>query len=81
MTKLVVVSAGLTNPSSTKLLADRLTAATVEALDDVDVTHVELRGLEVAGARADLRIERDGDAATVADVQVDGDLEVVIESS
>ena len=45
MTKLVVVSAGLTNPSSTKLLADRLTAATVEALDDVDVTHVELRGL------------------------------------
>jgi FMN reductase len=45
VTKLVVVSAGLTNPSSTKLLADRLTAATVEALDDVDVTHVELRGL------------------------------------
>lgn len=45
MTKLVVVSAGLTNPSSTKLLADRLTTATVEALDDVDVTHVELRGL------------------------------------
>lgn len=45
MTSLVVVSAGLSNPSSTKLLADRLTAATVEALEDVEVTHVELRDL------------------------------------
>ncbi|MFC5176064.1 FMN reductase [Nocardioides taihuensis] len=44
-TRLVVVSAGLSNPSSTKLLADRLTAATVEALEDVEVTHVELRHL------------------------------------
>jgi FMN reductase len=45
MTKLVVVSAGLSNPSSTTLLAQRLTAATVEALEDVEVTHVELRDL------------------------------------
>jgi FMN reductase len=45
MTSLVVVSAGLSNPSSTRLLADRLTAATVEALEDVEVTHVELRDL------------------------------------
>ncbi|MFC7494108.1 MULTISPECIES: FMN reductase [unclassified Nocardioides] len=45
MTSLVVVSAGLSNPSSTKLLADRLTAATVDALEDVEVTHVELRDL------------------------------------
>lgn len=45
MTSLVVVSAGLSNPSSTKLLADRLTAATVEALEEVEVTHVELRDL------------------------------------
>jgi len=45
MTALVVISAGLTNPSSTKLLADRLTAATVEALEEVEVTHVELRDL------------------------------------
>ncbi|GAA4745170.1 NAD(P)H-dependent oxidoreductase [Nocardioides endophyticus] len=45
MTKLVVISAGLSIPSSTKLLADRLTAATVEALEDVEVTHVELRDL------------------------------------
>ena len=45
MTSLVVVSAGLSNPSSTRLLAERLTAATVEALEDVEVTHVELRDL------------------------------------
>jgi FMN reductase len=44
---LAVVSAGLSNPSSTRLLADRLTVATVEALkqrgDDATVEVVELR--------------------------------------
>ena len=45
MTSLVVVSAGLSNPSSPRLLADRLTAATVKALEEVEVTHVELRDL------------------------------------
>jgi FMN reductase len=44
---IAVVSAGLANPSSTRLLADRLTAATVEALrargDDATVEVVELR--------------------------------------
>jgi FMN reductase len=44
---LAVVSAGLSIPSSTRLLADRLTAATVEALhdrgDEVTVEIVELR--------------------------------------
>lgn len=45
MTTVVVVSAGLSNPSSTRLLADRLTAATVEALEEVEVVHVELRDL------------------------------------
>lgn len=45
MTSLVVVSAGLSNPSSTRLLAERLTAATAGALGDVEVTHVELRDL------------------------------------
>jgi FMN reductase len=45
MTSLVIVSAGLSNPSSTRLLADRLTAAAVKALGDVEVTHVELRDL------------------------------------
>lgn len=45
MTRLVVVSAGLSVPSSTTLLAQRLTAATVEALEEVEVLHVELRDL------------------------------------
>jgi len=45
MTRLVVISAGLSVPSSTRLLAERLTTATVEALEDVEVTHVELREL------------------------------------
>ena len=44
---LAVVSAGLSTPSSTRLLADRLTAATVTALrergDDATVEVVELR--------------------------------------
>src|SRR3954454_11510591 len=44
---LAVVSAGLSVPSSTRLLADRLTAATVDALhergEDVTVEVVELR--------------------------------------
>jgi FMN reductase len=44
---LAVVSAGLSDPSSTRLLSDRLTAATVAALrergDDVTVEVVELR--------------------------------------
>ena len=45
MTSLVVVSGGLSTPSSTTLLAERLTAAVVAGLDDVEVTHVELRAL------------------------------------
>ncbi len=45
MTSVVVVSAGLSNPSSTRLLGERLAAATVEALEEVEVTHVELRDL------------------------------------
>jgi FMN reductase len=43
MTRLVVVSAGLSVPSSTRLLADRLTAAVSEALGEVDVDVIELR--------------------------------------
>jgi len=45
MTTIAVVSAGLSNPSSTRLLADRLAAATQDALEEVEVTHVELRAL------------------------------------
>ncbi|MBL7261665.1 FMN reductase [Paractinoplanes lichenicola] len=42
--KLVVVSAGLSQPSSTRLLADQLTAAAVKD-NDFDVTVIELRDL------------------------------------
>jgi FMN reductase len=49
VTSVVVVSAGLSNPSSTRLLADRLAAATTHALGGVEagveVTTVELRDL------------------------------------
>ncbi|WP_203337917.1 FMN reductase [Nocardioides limicola] len=45
MNRIVVVSAGLSVPSSTRLLADRLAAATTEALAEAEVVHVELRAL------------------------------------
>ncbi|WLW53095.1 FMN reductase [Streptomyces sp. YU58] len=45
--KLVVVSAGLSVPSSTRLLADRLAAAVGRRTDDVVVQVVELRELAV----------------------------------
>ncbi|CAM3913719.1 FMN reductase [Kibdelosporangium persicum] len=41
--KLAVVSAGLSQPSSTRLLADRLAAATVRA-EEMDVETIDLRG-------------------------------------
>lgn len=44
--RLVVVSAGLSQPSSTRLLADRLTRA-VRARADVELTVIELRDLAV----------------------------------
>ncbi len=45
MTSVVVVSAGLSVPSSTRLLADRLAASTAQALDGVELVTVELRDL------------------------------------
>jgi len=45
MTSIVVVSAGLSVPSSTRLLADRLAAASDAALGQAEVTYVELRDL------------------------------------
>lgn len=46
MSTVVIVSAGLSNPSSTRLLADRLAAATLAAGDGtLRVEHVELREL------------------------------------
>lgn len=58
---LAVVSAGLSQPSSTRLLADRLTEAAVSALrektgDDVRVTVIELR--DVAHALMDNLLTR-----------------------
>lgn len=47
MTRIVVVSAGLSNPSSTRMLADRLLGATVEALGE--------RGVEAEGRVIELR--------------------------
>src|SRR3954462_7734395 len=57
---LAVVSAGLSVPSSTRLLADRLTAATVEALREP--------GIEPAGGVGELREH----ARDVADNRVTG---------
>ncbi|WP_445401964.1 FMN reductase [Streptomyces sp. LE64] len=45
--KLVVVSAGLSAPSSTRLLADRLAESTVRRVPDTDVEVIELRDLAV----------------------------------
>lgn len=45
MTRIAVVSAGLSNPSSTRLLADRLAGATRSALGEVELDAVELRPL------------------------------------
>ena len=46
MTRIAVISAGLSVPSSTRLLADRLAAATVDAINGpVEVDVVELRPL------------------------------------
>jgi FMN reductase len=45
VTSVVVVSAGLSTPSSTSLLASRLAQATVRAVDGVEITHIEVRDL------------------------------------
>ncbi len=45
MTTIAVVTAGLSQPSSTRLLADKLVAAVSSALPDVQVEVIELRDL------------------------------------
>lgn len=45
MTRIAVVSAGLSVPSSTRLLADRLASATVDALGETELDVIELRPL------------------------------------
>ncbi len=68
---LVVVSAGLSTPSSTRLLADRLTEATVSALDaagqDVHVENIELREHAHAVVDATLTGFPTGDLAVALD--------------
>jgi glycogen debranching enzyme len=44
------------------------------------VDRLELEDLRVAGARVDLRFERDGDRARIADARVDGKLAVVVDA-
>ncbi|MEV0646932.1 FMN reductase [Phytomonospora sp. NPDC050363] len=71
--KLVVVSAGLSVPSSTRLLADRLTAATVAEAPDTEVEVMELRDLAVDIANnlvtgfANVRLQSALDAVAGAD--------------
>jgi FMN reductase len=66
--RLAVVSAGLGNPSSTRLLADRLSAAATRALEalgeSVDVDVIELRPLAHALADSMLTGFASGDLAT-----------------
>jgi glycogen debranching enzyme len=45
------------------------------------LTHVEVRGLQVAGSSIDMTFERAGDAVALADVKIEGEAEVVLEIS
>jgi glycogen debranching enzyme len=45
------------------------------------LNHVEVHGLEVAGATVDLTFERTGEAVTLADVRIEGEVEVTLEIS
>lgn len=69
--RIVVVTAGLGTPSSTRLLSDRLADATVRALEDrdesVEVEVVELRGLAHALADNLLTGFPSGDLAEAVD--------------
>lgn len=71
--KLAVVSAGLSTPSSTRLLADRLTTATQAALPGAEVHVVELRDYatdiahNLTNGFASPRLQAELDAVTNAD--------------
>jgi glycogen debranching enzyme len=43
------------------------------------LNRVDVTGLQIGGARIDLRFERTGDQVTLADAHIDGDAEVVLE--
>jgi FMN reductase len=71
--KLAVVSAGLSTPSSTRLLADRLAAATAEHLPGAEVHLVELRDVatdiahNLTNGFASPKLQAELDAVTGAD--------------
>ncbi|MCS7481078.1 FMN reductase [Umezawaea endophytica] len=71
--ELAVVSAGLSTPSSTRLLADRLTAAAREHLPGVEVRLVELRDVatdiahNLTNGFASPKLQAELDAVTGAD--------------
>jgi FMN reductase len=69
--RLAVVSAGLGNPSSTRLLADRLSAAAMRALEalgeSVEIDVIELRPLAHALADSMLTGFASGDLATAVE--------------
>lgn len=78
MTRLVVVTAGLSVPSATRLLADRLSAATVEALGEAEVDVVELRPLAHALADHLLTGFPSGDLAEAIEAVRDADGLIVV---
>jgi glycogen debranching enzyme len=45
------------------------------------LNRVEVKNMQIAGSRVSLRFHRSREAVTVADVEIDGDLEVVLEIS
>jgi FMN reductase len=78
MTRIAVISAGLSVPSSTRLLADRLADATREALGEVEIEIIELRPLAHALADHLLTGFPSGDlAAAIENVRASDGLIVV----
>lgn len=82
MRKVVIVSAGLSVPSSTRLLADKLGAATERAItsrgEEVEVQHVELRPLAHALADHLLTGFPTGDLAAALDAVQHADGVIVV---
>ncbi|WP_182376362.1 FMN reductase [Nocardioides sp. WS12] len=82
MKKIVVVSAGLSVPSSTRLLADQIGAATERAIrargEEVEIQHVELRPLAHALADHLLTGFPTGDLATALDAVHHADGVIVV---
>lgn len=76
--KIVVITAGLSQPSSSRLLADRLAEASVLALDDADVQVVELRDFAVDIAKNLVSMVPSGALRTMIDVVTSADGLIVV---